>query len=100
MSRKPGPHSVRDSITIALRIPKAMHEGICKACGISSLEDWKKIFPEWGRNALRAAVSKGKTTLAGAQLDGYDEGWKAGWAHANRVFREALTKALGKLKEE
>jgi hypothetical protein len=34
-----------------------------------------------------------------AQLAGFEEGRKQGWAHANQVFREALNIALGKLKE-
>ena len=46
------------------------------------------VLAEWMRNALRQALSKPLSRGAG-----YAEGHSAGWAEANRKFREALKRS-------
>jgi hypothetical protein len=78
---------------LAVRVPNVVAEALeIKAGGPEAL-------PEFLRRALYAAASsKLNVTRSGAQLEGYDEGKRQGWAHANRVFREALQKAAAELK--
>jgi hypothetical protein len=104
MSRKPGPQSVNASHPVSLRLPNDLYEAVCAAAGIPLIdgeadkEAFKRLFPEWGRNALRAATGRGARTPTEAMTEGFAEGKRQGWAHANAVFREALGVAAKKLK--
>jgi hypothetical protein len=76
-----------------------LYEAIFGACGATDEATFKLRFPEWARNAFRAATGKPiGDSLSGAQMTGYDEGRRAGWAAANRAFCEALKAAYAKLK--
>lgn len=93
MPRPPGPHNARDSRVLAVRVPNEVADALeAKAGGPEGL-------PEFLRRALHAAaLGKLGWALDPAQAAGYDEGKRQGWAHANRVFREALQKAAAELK--
>lgn len=98
MPRPPGPHNERDSQPLAVRVPNELYDRIVAACG--GAETFKANFPAWARRAFSAAVGSPRGgTLGGAQLDGFEEGRRQGWAHANRVFREALERAAKELKK-
>lgn len=82
MPRPRGPHGRNDSAVIAIRVPLALRESIMEACG------GQQDFAQWARNVLRRAC--------GIPLDhdaGYQEGYSAGWADANRRFREGMKRA-------
>lgn len=55
---------------------------------------------EWFRKVLAAAVGQSPHTKSDAVMEGFEEGKRQGWAHANAVFREALGVAAKKLKGE
>ena len=97
MPRPPGPHNARDSQPLAVRVPNELYARIVKACGGEAA--FKGNFPAWARRAFAAAAGSPRGgNLGDAQLEGFEEGHRQGWAHANRVFREALQGALAKLK--
>jgi hypothetical protein len=87
-----------------VRVPNELYEAILEAAGIPIIDDkvdedaFKRLFPEWARGAFRVAAGKSFKTLATAQLGGYEEGKRQGWAHANKVFRDALGVAAKQLK--
>lgn len=105
MPRPAGPQSAGRSHSLAVRVPDELYTSILEAAGIpvdadgnADEEAFKRSFPEWARNAFRGASGKGFKTLSSAQLGGYEEGKRQGWAHANKVFREALGVAAEKLR--
>jgi hypothetical protein len=99
MPRPPGPLNERDSYPVGVRIPKALYERIFAACG-GTAELFTQNFPAWARRAFSAAVGAPRGgNLGDAQLSGFEEGRRQGWAHANRVFREALERAAKELKK-
>lgn len=98
MPRPPGPHNARDSQPVGVRIPNELYERIYETCG-GTPEAFNANFPAWARRAFTAALGAPLAgTLGGAQLEGFEEGKRQGWAQANRVFREALQTAVVKLK--
>ena len=97
MPRPPGPNNKRDSLPLAVRVPLELYDRIVAACG--GEEAFTANFPAWARRAFSAAVGAPRGgNLGDAQLSGFEEGRRQGWAHANQVFREALSKAAEKLK--
>jgi hypothetical protein len=104
MPRKPGPQSAAKSHPVSLRLPNDLYEAVCAAAripvvdGEADKDAFKQLFPEWGRNALRAATGRSARTPTEAMKEGFAEGKRQGWAHSNKVFREALGVAAGKLK--
>ena len=77
---------------IAFRIPNEMADAIEAALGPGGLG-------EWGRQAFALALRGGKAAGSGeASIEGFAEGRRQGWAHANKVFREALGEAVKRLK--
>jgi hypothetical protein len=104
MPRPTGPQSAGRSHSLAVRVPDELYGAILEAAGIPIINDavdeeaFKRLFPEWARSAFRSAAGRDFKTLSTAQLGGYEEGKRQGWAHANKVFREALGVAAEKLK--
>lgn len=99
MPRPPGPFGVDDSCPLTVRIPNELYDRIFAACG-GTKEAFHANFPAWARRAFSAAVGSPRGgTLGSAQLEGFEEGRRQGWAHANKVFREALEQAVAKLKK-
>jgi len=98
MPRPPGPHNERDSRPLAVRVPLELYDRIVKACG--GEEAFKQNFPAWARRAFAAAVGSPRGgNLGDAQLSGFEEGRRQGWAHGNQVFRAALERAAKELKK-
>lgn len=95
MPRPPGPLNDRDSYPVGVRVPRALYRQIFAACG-GTEEGFKRNFPSWARAAFSTAVGEPRGGNLGDAH--YEEGRKAGWSHANRVFREALQAAAEKLK--
>ncbi len=82
MPRPRGPHGRNDSTVLAVRVPLHLKEAILQDCG------GQQEFAQWARNHFRQACR--------IPLDrevGYDEGYSAGWADANKRFRDAVKKA-------
>ena len=106
MPRPAGPHSEGKSRPLAVRVPDDLYQAILEAAGVPIIngepdEDaFKQRFPEWARGVFRTATGKSFKTLGAAQLGGYEEGRRQGWAHANAAFREALKVAAEQLKHE
>jgi hypothetical protein len=104
MPRPAGPYSEGKSRPLAVRVPDDLYQAILEAAGVPIVDGepdedaFKQRFPEWARGVFRAATGKGFKTLSGAQLQGYEEGKRQGWARANAAFREALGVAAAKLK--
>jgi len=82
----------RDTVVLGLRVPIATADAVYAKAG------GKERFPELFRSILQAIVGGHAPSRGAAQLEGFEEGKRQGWAHANKVFREALNIALGKLK--
>jgi len=98
MPRPPGPHNERDSRPLAVRVPLELYERIVAACG--GPETFTLNFPAWARRAFSAAAGAPRGgNLSDAQLSGFEEGRRQGWAHANKVFRAALERAAKELKK-
>lgn len=104
MPRPPGPQSEGKSRPLAVRVPDDLYQAILEAAGVPIVngepdEDaFKRLFPEWARGVFRTATGKGFKTLSAAQLEGFAEGKRQGWAHANAVFRTALGEAAKRLR--
>lgn len=98
MPRPPGPHNERDSYPVGVRVPKELYKCIFEACG-GTRESFQANFPTWARRAFAAAAGSPRGgNLGDAQLSGFEEGRRQGWAHGNRVFRAALERAAKELK--
>jgi len=82
MPRPRGPHGRNASAVVAIRIPLALRESVLEACG------GQQDFAQWARNVFRQACRIPLDREAG-----YQEGYAAGWAEANRRFREAVKTA-------
>jgi hypothetical protein len=80
-----------------VRVPRELYNCIVDACGGEAA--FKAAFPTWARRAFSAAVGAPRGgNLGDAQLSGFEEGRRQGWAHANAVFRQALQRAAAELK--
>jgi hypothetical protein len=89
-----GPHNERDSIVLGVRVPNELAEKIYTAAGAREGSQ----LAEWMRRALQAALGKAAGSSP-AIVQGYEEGKRQGWSHANKLFREALGVAAAKLKK-
>lgn len=77
---------------VATRLPNDLYQAALAAAG------GKEGLTEWFRRVVHAAVhGKLSYALGPAQAAGYEEGKRQGWAHANKVFREALKVAADEL---
>jgi hypothetical protein len=86
-------YAEKTSTVRAVRIPTAMADAIDVEAGGST------GFAEWARQAFALALRGGRMAGQGtATAEGFAEGKRQGWAHANKVFREALGVAAEKLK--
>jgi hypothetical protein len=56
----------------------------------------REHFGAWVRDLIVAAV-RGSGFGAASNTQPYQEGWRAGWAEANKTFREALTDTLARV---
>jgi hypothetical protein len=89
-----GHHNERNSTVLGVRLPNEEAADIYAAAGA----DHGSPLAEWLRTAIRQALRKGPLAAGSATAEGFAEGKRQGWAHANKVFREALGVAAGKLK--
>ena len=90
--RKSGDLTLAGSTVVTFRVPNALLAQALTAAGGT-----KALLGEWAR-ALFAAAVAGKAPGTGTlQAQGYEEGKRQGWTHANAVFREALREATSKL---
>jgi hypothetical protein len=78
----------RNTVVLGLRVPIATAEAIYAAAG------GKERFTEWASRAFQQHL----TGLPLGIAAGFEEGKRQGWAHANKVFREALGVAAERLK--
>lgn len=93
MPRKPGgQYTAHSSVPIAFRLPNELFEKAVLRAGS------KEALAEWARGVIRIELTGRPKGLSDAQLAGYEEGKRQGWAHANRLFREALKVAAEGLK--
>jgi hypothetical protein len=83
------PRKARDTVVLSLRVPKPFAEAIHTKAGTGD-----GALTAWLIRTLQQALT-GKAPGASA---GFEEGRRQGWAHANKVFREALGMAAEKLK--
>jgi hypothetical protein len=91
-----GSHNKRNSTVLGVRLPNEEATAIYAAAGA----DHGSLLAEWLRLAIAQALRKGvELGAGGAQMAGYEEGKAQGWAHANKVFREALVMAVTKLQK-
>lgn len=94
MPRHGTQHTKRDSTVRAVRISLTMASAVDAAAGGPA------GFAEWARQAFALALRGGRSTGQGAAAaEGFVEGKRQGWAHANKVFREALGEAAARLKK-
>jgi hypothetical protein len=93
MSRpRGGVYTDEKSKPIAFRLPNELiAAAIERAEGIENLN-------AWAREVIRRELQGPPQGLAAAQRQGFDEGKRQGWAHANAVFRKALGVAVAELK--
>lgn len=80
------------STVVTFRVPNDLLERI------HALAGGKTRLGEWARQLFLAAVAGKAAGLGTLQAQGYEEGKRQGWTHANKVFRDALHIALGQLK--
>ena len=81
-----GQHNERNSRVLGVRLPEEEAAAVYVAAGA----EHGSALAEWLRLAIRQALRKGPAGQGAAALEGYTEGKRQGWAHANKVFREAL----------
>ena len=75
-----------------MRVPNELAEAVTKAAqGIGT--------PEWLRQAIQRALGAPPLAVGSAQAAGFEAGKRQGWAHANKVFRDALGVAAKELKQ-
>ena len=87
-----GSYTDEKSKPVAFRLPNELvAAAVDRAGGAENLN-------AWAREVIRRELQGRVQGLAPAQQQGFDEGKRQGWAHANKVFREALGVAVGKLK--
>ena len=55
-------------------------------------------FAPWARQHFAELVGMGPRNKGAAMAEGFEEGKRQGWAHANKVFREALQAAAERLR--
>jgi hypothetical protein len=79
----------RKTVVLSLRVPIPMAEAIRAKVG-----DGDGAMTEWLTRALQQALAGRPLGMA----EGFAEGKRQGWAHSNKVFREALKVAAEKLK--
>lgn len=90
--RKSGDLTEAGSTIVTFRVPNTLLAQALAVAGGS-----KAALGEWAR-ALFAAAVVGKSPGVGTlQAQGYEEGKRQGWAHANKVFRDALRRAADEL---
>jgi hypothetical protein len=83
----------RDTTVLSFRVPNPLAEAIYTRAGTEpGAKDG--ALTAWLIRTLQQALT-GKAP--GASV-GFEEGKRQGWAHANKVFREALGEAAEKLK--
>jgi hypothetical protein len=90
--RKNGDLTLVGSTIVTFRVPNEL------LGRVHALAGGKERLAEWGRALFAAAVAGKAPGLGTMQAQGYEEGKRQGWAHANKVFREALGVAVEKLK--
>jgi hypothetical protein len=92
VARPPGPYSARSSDTLAVRVTTRTAQRVREIAG-DDLGAWLRQAVD---NELKRGGSGG---FSGSRDDdgGASEGWRAGWAAANKTFRAALTDALERL---
>ena len=88
-----GLHNERNSTVLAVRIPNALAEAVKADAATKGMN-----LPEWHRQVIEQALHREPKGVGSAQVAGYDEGKRQGWAHANAAFREALKVAAATLK--
>ena len=79
---KGGKHTDRTSKPVAVRVPNELLELVHLQCG------GQKGLAEWLRNTIRTSCS-----IPLNKEVGYQEGFMAGWADANKKFRAGLRQA-------
>ena len=77
-----GKYNERTSTAVAVRVPNDLLELVHAQCG------GQKGLAEWLRNTMRHACSVPVDREAG-----YQEGFMAGWAEANRKFKAGMRAA-------
>jgi hypothetical protein len=80
------------STVVTFRVPNAL------LAQIHVLAGSKTHLGEWARALFQAAVAGTAAGVGTLQAQGYEEGKRQGWAHANSVYRAALKVAVEKLK--
>jgi len=90
--RKSGDLTLAGSTVVTFRVPNDLLARTLTVAG------GKEHLAEWARALFQAAVAGKAPGLGTLQAQGYEEGKRQGWAHANKVFREALGVAVEKLK--
>jgi hypothetical protein len=91
MPRPPGPNNRRDSTVLAVRVPNKVADAVYTLAGSRNAAEWLRL-------TIQQALNKTPLAPGTATTAGYIEGKRQGWAHANKVFREALDVAAEKLK--
>jgi len=88
-----GEYTGERSTPIAFRLPNELVDAAVERAG------GREAISEWARGIIRRELAGRPQGLSEAQLQGYEEGKRQGWAHANRAFREALRVAVEKLQD-
>jgi len=86
-----GQYTGERSTPIAFRLPNELLSLAVERAG------GREGLNEWARGVIRQALQGKLAGLSEAQMAGFEEGKRQGWAHANKVFREALQAAVEKL---
>jgi hypothetical protein len=89
---KGGAYTKEKSQPLAFRLPNELVDAAVARAG------GKENLNAWAREVIRRELAGKPQGLSEAQLMGYEEGKRQGWAHANKAFREALGEAVKKLK--
>jgi hypothetical protein len=90
--RRSGNLTETGSTVVTFRVPNAL------LAQIHTLAGGKTMLGEWARQLFLAAVAGKAAGLGTLQAQGYEEGKRQGWAHANSVYRAALRDAVERLK--
>jgi hypothetical protein len=92
--RPPGGQLTADtSRPFAVRLPAAVADALD-----ALIPGGHDNFAPWARQHFAELVGMGPRSKGAAMAEGFEEGKRQGWAHANKVFREALGSAAAKLK--